>query len=137
MTITDLCKELNNWFQTSIVVDDFQIKNGSIDLNYMKQGQYFRIVGSTFNDGVYQYPASGLQDEEFHGAIWPMAVPKAVIDLLAEINEWMSKYGGKIDSPFQSESFGGYSYTKSSSESSTSWKGHFKSKLNAWRKMRP
>lgn len=137
MTITDLCLELNNWFQTSIVLGDFQIKNGSIDLDYMKQGQYFRIVGSVFNDGVYQYPVTDLQDESFDGAIWPMAVPTAVIDLLAEINAWINKYGDKLDSPYQSESFGGYSYTKSSSESSTSWKGHFKTQLNRWRKIRP
>ncbi len=138
MQITDLCAELNNWFQTSIVLGDFQIENGRIDLEYMKQGQYFRIVGSTFNDGVYQYPAENLTDEEFDGAIWPMAVPKTVIDLLAEINNWNEKYGSKVDSPYQSESFGGYSFTKAvSSTGDCSWKTQFKSRLNQWRKIRP
>lgn len=59
MTLTDLCKELNNWFVTSIHHDNFTIKNGEINLADMvvdgslQNGQYFRIVGSVFNDGVH------------------------------------------------------------------------------------
>lgn len=147
--LTELCKELNNWFDVKRIFGRFEIVSGSIDLsNHLQNGQYFRIVGSIFNDGVYQYPATGLTDEIFDGAVWAMAVPPSVVALADEISDWKSKYGG-VDSvamsPFQSESFGGYSYTKKSGSGSSSggadnsgtWQGAFANKLNLWRKIRP
>lgn len=147
--LADLCIELNNWFDRSRYFGSFIIKDGVIDLSdlvydgSLKDGQYFRIVGSTFNDGVYKYPSSDLVDEVFEGAVWAMAVPPTVVALCEEINGWMSKYKDVIDSPFQSESFGGYSYSKSSGGGSAnngtdvgSWQNQFHSRLNKWRKIR-
>ena len=122
--IEEICRELNNWFDenpkdgsNNRYFGNFIITDGTLDLSEidLKNGQYFRIVGSTFNDGVYQYPATGLTDEEFFGAVWAMAVPPSVIALIAEIEAWQDKYGGvdsQAMSPFTSESFGGYSYSK-------------------------
>lgn len=141
ITVNDLCLECKNYFEYDKVFGIFTVTDGAIDLSSLgiQEGQYFRIVGSVFNDGVYQYPASELKDETFDGAIWLMAVPAAAVDLVAEVNDWLTKYGEQANSPYQSESFGGYSYSKASGTSGTdagSWQGQFKSRLNRWRKIR-
>lgn len=137
--LTELCAELRNYFE---VPDGrhfgrFQISGGSITpLDFLQEGQYFRIVGSVFNDGVYQYPASDLTDEVFDGAVCAMAVPPSVIDLAAEIEEYNNSDAGKA-SPYTSESFGGYSYTKATDANGTpiGWQKAFASRLNKWRKL--
>ena len=150
--LSQICQELRNWFDRNqpkwygkITLNE----DGRIDFdgsNYvdLQDGQYFRVVGSLFNDGVYKYPAYDLRGETFTGSIWAMAVPPAVIALCEEIEDWQKKYGGVdgvLMSPYQSESFGGYSYNKSgggASDGSTSagtWQGAFGTRLNAWRKI--
>ena len=150
MELTDLCVELNNFFETSRFFGEFAITGGSIDLSELvtsgalHEGQFFRIAGSVFNDGVYQYPCTGLTDEVFDGAIWPMAVPKAAMGLLSDINSWLASIADdkQVNSPYQSESFGGYSYSKGSNSGSGasadlgSWQNQFRSRLNKWRKIR-
>lgn len=137
--LTELCQELRNWFEVGMSFDTYTIENGAIELPLM-EGQYYRIVGSVFNDGVHVYPDADLQDEVFTGAVWAMAVPPAVSTLLSEINDWVSANSKVLDSPFSSESFGGYSYSKGSGSSSSGggdygWKDHFASRLNRWRKI--
>ena len=87
-------------------------------------------------DGVHQYPASDLTDEVFHGAVWAMAVPPTLIALSAEIEEYNKSDAGKA-SPFTSESFGGYAYTKATDANGApiGWKKAFASRLNKWRKL--
>lgn len=153
--ISELCAELRNYFLRDYVNPEhyihygsFVIANGDIQsLPFLKFGQFYRIVGSTFNDGVHKYSANHhrgaedsetLTDEEFEGAIWEMFVPKEVVDLSAEIQDWISKNADTINSPYQSESFGGYSYTKaiaSNGKLSTDWQSHFAGKLNRWRRL--
>lgn len=134
MTLTDLCNEIKNWFDVSRHYGEFEIKNGTIDLDFLSEGQFFRIIGSTFNDGVYQYSLNDLKDDKFDGAIWAMAVPPAVLELLDRINGYIEKYSSVIDSPYQSESFGGYSYSKENN-GNVNWKSKFSSDLNRWRKI--
>lgn len=144
--LNQICKELNNYFETSKYFGKFVIENGTIDLSdlvadgSLQEGQYFRIVGSVFNDGVYQYPASELHDEIFYkGSVWPMAVPNELVELSAEIKNWNEKNQEILNSPFQSESFGGYSYTKASGKSDSvalTWKDQFADRLSLWRKAR-
>lgn len=130
---------IHNYFEKEIVRGTFTISSGSINVSFLQEGQYFRIVGSVFNDGVHQYPTSELVDEVFEGEIWAMAVPPAVIALKVEIEEWNNNNNN--DSPFISESFGGYSYTKGTSSrrgsSSTplGWRDIFASRLDQWRKI--
>ena len=137
MTLTEFCKEIKNWFDVDRHFGKFEITNGTISLSHLQDGQYFRIVGSIFNDGVHQYPPSDLHDEAFDGAIWDMAIPNEAIDLVAEINAWLEANASVLNNPYQSESFGGYSYSKESSSTSggVSWQGHFASHLNRWRKI--
>ena len=128
---------LRNYFPVRKWYGTYVVSNGSIELPEMQDGQYFRIIGSVFNDGVHKYPVDTLDDEIFTGSIWALAVPKDVVELTAEIKEWQKKNGEKAAGPFQSESFGGYSYTlkSGSDESVTSWQNAFKSRLNTWRKI--
>lgn len=131
---------MKNWFLVpgGIYEDTYTIKDGSITLPFLENGQYFRICGSVFNDGLHQYPASDLKAETFEGTVWALAVPQAVIDLASEIEAWQKKNGEASVSPYQSESFGGYSYSKatdSASGGAVTWQSAFRSRLNAWRKL--
>lgn len=146
-TLTELCTYLNNFFWRDKRKGKITISGGSFTASYLKEGQYFRIVGSVFpeNEGVHKYPATDLKDEEFEGQIWSMAVPQAVIDLASEIGTWQKKYGAADSaamSPFNSESFGIYSYNKGSASSSSgsenpnSWQSVFASRLIPYRRLR-
>lgn len=128
---------LRNYFPIRKWFGTYVIKDGSFELSEIQNGQYFRVIGSVFNDGVHKYPASGLTDEVFTGAVWALAVPKDLLDLSAEIEEWQTKNGAKASGLYQSESFGGYSYTlKSDAEGfGASWQSAFASRLNRWRKI--
>ena len=115
----------------------FQISSNTINLEFLQDNQYFRIIGSVFNDGVYKYPVDNLIDEEFEGEIWAMAIPSSVIELSNEIGEWTESNGQYLNSPYTSESFGGYSYTKATGNSGNiiGWQDVFKNKLDPWRKI--
>lgn len=143
MTLFELCKELRNFFDrdTRHTTGTFTIEEGSIidDLSaVLKDGQYFRVTGSDFNDdAVFRYPASDMTDEVFYGSVRAMAIPRDVIALLDDINTWETKYGDTMNSPYVSESFGGYTYTKKaeSGASTSGWQSAFASRLNKWRKI--
>lgn len=138
ITMNDLCDNLRNYFEREKHTGTFTVENGSISLPFLLNGQYFRIVGSVLNDGVYKYPCSGLTDETFCGEVWAMGVPPALIALLADINEWQTKYGEATQSPYDSESFAGYSYSKakdSQTGGAVTWQSNFRSQLSRWRKI--
>lgn len=132
--LEQILQHLNNWFPTEIREGTFAVEEGTLALPFLQTGQYFRIVGSVFNDGLYQYPAEGLTDETFTGSVWALAIPKAVIALAADVSTWQEKNGDAAASPFTSESFGGYSYSKGSN-GAVGWQSVFKSRLNPWRRM--
>lgn len=153
--LTELCQYLKNWFEldqmsgevtitdgTITVVSDSLLYGGSVPT--IQTGQYIHIEGSVFNNGVYQYGEDALTNETFEGTVWLMGIPKAVIDLDAEITAWRQKYeaiSSPAMSPFNSESFKGYSYSKSTvsggsgSESALGWQNVFGPRLAPWRKI--
>lgn len=140
--LTNICAEIRNYFlahrENDIHSGTFTIENGSIDLDFLRNGQYFRIVGSALNDGVHRYPAYDLDDEEFSGSVWAMSVPKAVLELDEEIESWVEKNAETLSSPYTSESFKGYSYSKASGANGRAgygWQDHFATRLNAWRRI--
>lgn len=138
ITMNDVCENLRNYFEREIHTGTFKVENGSISLPFLIDGQYFRIVGSVMNDGVYKYPCVALTDEEFNGEVWAMGVPPALTALLTEINEWNAKYNEIAQSPYQSESFAGYSYTKATDAQSgafANWQTMFRDRLSRWRKI--
>ena len=137
MDLTNLCAEIRNYFETEKRFGTFTISDGSLSpSNFLQDGQYFRIVGSVFNDGVHRHPAHDLTDETFDGAVWAMAVPPAVVELLQKIQEFETATAN-APTAYTSESFGGYSYTKATDENGlpVGWRSVFKSELNRWRKL--
>lgn len=135
--IDEICAECKNYFKTGIKSGEFSVMNGTISLpDFIQHGQYFRIVGSVFNDGVYKYPASDLKDETFNGTIWAMAVPPSVIALADEVKAFNESDEGTV-SPYTSESWGGYSYTKATTDDGlpVQWKTVFANKLNRFRRI--
>lgn len=145
--LEQILTELHNWFRVRDGADGihhgtYTIEDGRIALPFLRDGQYFRMMGSVFNDGLHRYgpDMAALEDETFDGTIWAMAVPKAVVELVGEIEAWQKKYGAVIDSPYTSESFGGYSYTKQSgagdSTGSGGWQAAFRARLDPYRKLR-
>ena len=152
MTMYELCAECRNFFTRGIIRGTFRISDGAIEppsgIQTIQTGQYFRVVGSVFNDGIWQYPASGMTDEEFSGAVWLLAIPPDFIALLDDINAWEAANKDAIASaaaeiiagPYTSESFAGYTYTKKTSlgDVPTTWKDPrlgFSARLNEWRKI--
>ena len=131
-----MCAECRNYFIKDIHFGTFKIEGGAIEpLDFLQEGQYFRIVDSVLNNGVYKYPATGLENETFYGAIWAMSVPPSFIALASNIEEWKKKDGKP--SAYTSESFGGYSYTKATNSKGqpATWKEVFASELNNYRRI--
>ena len=136
--LTELCAELRNYFVVKIHEGTFTINGGKIaPLDFLQENQYFRIVGSVFNDGVYKNTADlELTNEVFCGAVWSMAVPPSVVDLAAEIKNYNESDEAK-PSAYTSESFGGYSYSKATDENGApmGWKKVFASRLKPYRRI--
>jgi hypothetical protein len=147
MGLDVLCAELKNYFikdRSAIHLGDFEVKDGMVSpLDFLKQGQYFRIVGSDLNDGVYLYNGEpmDLKDEVFNGAIWAMSVPPIVIALSADIDAWREKneaLDSENMSPYSAESFDGYSYSKGGNSrggTATSWQSQFADRLKPYRRL--
>lgn len=133
--IDEICASLHNYFAMDIVPGEYTVNDGEITLPFLAAGQFFRVIGSVFCDGVYRYGDALPADETFDGAIWAMAIPPTLEELAAEIEEWKQKNADVLASPYQSESFGGYSYSKGTGSDSASWQGAFASRLNRWRKI--
>ena len=138
----DICGYLHNYFVDEIHEGTYIIEGKTVTLPFLKSGQYFYVSGSTFNDGVWKYPATNMTNEEFDGEIWAMKVPASLVALSAEISAWITKYADAgMDSPFSSESFNNYSYTRAQGASSdgsyapVTWQNIFAARLARWRKL--
>lgn len=131
-----IMKHLRNYFLTNVRKDgSFKIEDGNLSLLFVKEGQFIMIEGSSFNDGVYQYPVSNLTDETFNGSIVILNPPKDFLKLVEEIEAYQKKTSGSEG--YTSESFGGYSYTKATNSAGNvaGWSDVFKDRLNVWRKI--
>lgn len=133
---------IHNYFYTGDAIKGtFEITGGSLALPALLPGQYFHITGSVFNDGIHQYPADDLSDETFSGTIYPMSVPKTMLNIVQEIEAWVEEFGDVQNSPYQSEEvIGVYRYQRGTSnlksgESVSDWQSIFAKRLNAWRKV--
>ena len=134
---------LKNWFVVPYGVHEgiYTIENNTLEIPFLQVGQYYRICGSVFNDGLHKYgdTTDKLQNETFTGTVWALAIPKTIVELSAKIEEWQTKNGETVASPFTSESFGGYSYTKATDATTgaqATWETVFRSQLNPYRKMK-
>lgn len=134
--LEEVLGSIHNWFEKDRLIGELHIVDGELVLphQFLQDGQYFRLVGSVFNDGLHRWPDGTLADEEFDGEVWALAVPAAVIELANEIDAWCKK---NPESAYTSESFGGYSYTKGSGADGMPmrWQDVFRRRLNQWRKL--
>ena len=141
--LTQICQYLRNWFERDKYFGSFTISGGV--LTYadgtalpLLNGQYFRIVGSILNDGVHS-TNDMLTDETFSGAVWSMAVPPDFLALAQDIERWCTDNAAAINSPYQSETVGGYTYKLkdggNGAAGAGTWEGQFASRLGPWRKI--
>lgn len=118
--LTRVCRYLKNWFVKESYPGNITVSDGKVYCNgseiEMSEGQHFALVRTRYVYGAYSY-GDEIEDSEFEGAVWIMDVPQDVLDVVARMTEWETANGG-VDSaamsPYQSESFGGYSYSKAS-----------------------
>lgn len=138
--LEQVLNHIRNRFDYKYVLGTFTVSGNELEIDGMQDGQYFWVTGSVFNDGLHKYPDYAMKDETFEGKIRFLAVPAAVIELAEEIEQWCSDNAEVLNSPFQSESFDGYSYSKESGQTDGAaggftWQSHFASQLNVWRKV--
>ena len=144
--LTEICGYLNNLFDVERFTGRVRIEDGVVSCNSkevsMGEGQLFALLRKNYVLGVYKYGEDELDDKEFDGAVWIMDVPDDVLRIAEEVSAWQAKYGG-VDSasmsPFNEESFAGYSYVKSSysdkSNGAVAWQDMYKSRLSRYRKV--
>ena len=152
--LQEVLEYIHNYFIKTSTQGNFTITDGTLSpISGLKENQRIWIVGSDLNDGVYTWhedgifnddndAAAGLQDETFAGTICALAVPPAVIALSEEISQWVDKYSDAVtNSPYQSESFNGYSYslksggsTQGDSAGQIGWQNIFGKRLERWRR---
>lgn len=143
ITLLALLRYLRNFFPgQQWHFDGTPIRGGQITLPGLEIGDYYLIEGSRRNDGIHIYGENGLKDEIFTGTVTELCIPDEIVALQHDINTWIDKNAAVIESPYTSESFGGYSYTKSGgsagvggSEGIISWKTVFAPRLRQWRKL--
>lgn len=142
-TIETILRYLNNYFyrfgeygEQNIKINKLKVKGA------YRVGEYVKIVGSLYNDGVYQVigvevgsivVAGELSDEDFTGTIFSLAIPKRIKEIAEQIQEFNRQLSA---SGFESESFGDYSYTRAKNKNGElmGWKDIFKSELALYRK---
>lgn len=160
--LTQICQYLRNWFDRGVWLGNFEVSGGV--LTYadgtalpLLNGQYYRVIGSVFNDGVHKFgtetvtennaPVTRLfetltDEPEFSGSVWGMAVPPVVVELADEIAAWIAENSAVIASPLQSETVGGYSRTfrgggtaANGEATGLTWQSQFAARLAPWRKI--
>ena len=150
--LTQVLDYIHNYFVPLQAVQQTYTVSGSMISPAFgaEEGDRFLICGSRRNDGIYTYHANGimndddnteagLQDETFAGTIRVMSVPPALVTLSGEISQWVESNSDALSSPFQSESFNGYSYSLKSGggkggSGPLTWRDHFGSELERWRR---
>lgn len=137
---------IHNWFvRDTLSVGECVIEDGVLPASLpIPDGVWYRIRGSYLNDGMHLKgdESEGLVDETFSGTITTHVIPRPLLAVVEEICKYQEKNGESASGPYQSESFGGYSYTlKGNSSASgtnvptTGWRAAFAGQLNQYRKL--
>ena len=148
----DICEYIHNYFvPLSADVNTYTVAGGMISPAFgAEDGDRFLICGSRRNDGVYTWHpggikddddsnAAGLRDETFAGTIRVCSIPPVLLALSGEIKAWVDANSAALSSPYQSESFNGYSYTLKSGGtqgggSCLTWRDQYGKQLERWRR---
>lgn len=156
VTLGRVLAHIHNWFtRETLSLSGCEVVGGQLPASVAEavpSGAWYRIEGSYLNDGLHLRGAEdeGLADETFDGTLYVLAVPKELLAVVDEIADWVTANAEArskaASSPYQSESFGGYTYTirsdlaGGSSGSSgggglTGWQAAFRSDLNPYRRL--
>lgn len=147
MDISNYCADCKNYFlkngSADVHAGIYTIENGVIsNTDFLIDKQFFAIKGSKLNDGVYYNTPEGcgmLLDETFKGAIWDMSVPPAFLEFCESAEAYKAKYNelGLSFTGFQSESFGGYSYSlpAGAPEFMVQWLDRLNKSYRRWRRI--
>lgn len=141
MFLEEVLRYVNNRFEMETVYDTFSISGGTLEIPDCLDGQYFWVEGSALNDGLHLYPDADMADEDFVGRVVLLAIPRPLVDLADEIEAWSADNADAIGGPYQSESFGGYSYTLASGGAqgnetpAAAWHVKFGARLRPYRKL--
>lgn len=149
--LQEVLEHIHNRFIQRSFSGKYSITGGVISpMPALKDGQRFWIFGSALNDGLYTWhenlitddddtAVEGFADEDFDGVICAAAIPKRLLALSADILGWVAQYGTVMNSPYTSESFGGYSYTRGAKGGgqggAAGWPEIFADRLKTWRKL--
>jgi hypothetical protein len=105
-------------------------------------GQYIAIYGSVLNDGIWKVGTDGALtgdydavDEGFTATIYPLKVPPDFVQLATDITAWKAKMDES--SPYASETFPHYSYTKAQKQGggNITWQQQFTGRIQPFRRM--
>ena len=143
MTIEAVMAECHNFFEDGYADAEFTVTaNGTLTPAVgVLDNQYVCIRGSTFHDGVWQMVSGKLTRSEdddfpaesFTGRLWYLHPPGAFLDIVESITAFDQK---TPVTGLQSESFGGYTYTRASgSQGALRWQEAYSSMLMPYRRM--
>ncbi len=130
--IEALMRECRNFFERGYIDATFTVEGNTI--SPAPNAPYVYLSGSRA-DGVYRQDIPGeliaepeLENETFTGRVWLLFPPRAFLELAEEVAGYDAAAPAGA---MRSESFGEYSYTRSTS----TWQEAFASKLEPFRHM--
>lgn len=135
--IGEILAYLKNYFVVETYHGTFTIEDGQEPKGVpFHDGQYYRVIGSIYNDGVWQAGNDTLVSETFTGTVQLLAIPPDLVMLAHEIEEFHNKPENQ-NTAYTSESWNGYSYTRRTDKNGRplSWTTLYASRLNRWRKL--
>lgn len=143
-------ESLNNWFDRDGLGRFHHVERGELSVEggsllgaggWLKPGQWFRIEGSAFNDGLHRHPATDLADEAFEGAAYALHVPPAVVELSERVAEWEEANGEASRGVYVSQSVPTASVTMrdgmAASDGRSGWETVFSGEMRRFRKVCP
>lgn len=142
-TVYEVMRHLNNFFERGYRATEYTITGGALaPADLLRPGLWVCITGSFFHDGAWRIGADlrledlpeGTPDETFAGRVWMLAPPPAFLALCDEIDDFVKKIN---ETPYQSESFENYSYTKPTGKNGgvITWQEAFADRLQPYRHM--
>ena len=141
---------LKNDFRYKRIEGDMHVTSGRLELPGGVEpapGQFVRIFGSIYNNGVHVYDDDTLTDESWWGTVWLLAVPSDLVELAGRIRadreaqraaeDAARESGAASVGPLKSESFDGYSYTRATRADGSlmDWRDTYRGELARWRKL--
>lgn len=136
-TLEKVCQYCRNYFVRETVDGNIKIVDGKLHNISIPENTYFIITGSIYNDGLHEADDYLVDEDTFYGCVSFLAIPNIFINLVTEIDAWITEQKASpnnvLTSPYTSETFDEYSYSKTVGK--CGWKAVFEEELSNWRKV--